>query len=79
MKGYFHIVPRRIKMDLDHQFLKILNHTSILLTTNYHPQGNRNLLDTYSFHNHCYLYRSYRYLHNNPINKSHLDQQTGEI
>ena len=79
MKEYFHIVPRRIKMDLDHQFLKISNHISNLLMMNNHPQGNWNLLDTYSSHNHCYPYRSYRYFHNNPINKSHLDQQTGEI
>ena len=66
-------------MDLDYQFPKILNHTLILLMMNYLPQGNQNLLDTYSFHNHCSLYCSYRYFHTNPINKSHLDQQTGEI
>ena len=78
-KEYFHIVSRRIKTDLNHRFLKILNHISILLMMNYHPQGNQNLLDMYSFHNHCSLYHSYRYFHTNPINKSHLDQQTGEI
>ena len=78
MKEYFYIVQRRIKMDLD-WFQKISNHTSILLMMSHIPQGNQNLLDMYSFHNHCYLYHSYRYFHNNPINKSHLDQQTGEI
>ena len=78
-REFFHIVPRRIKTDLDHQFLKISNHTLILLMTNNHPQENWNLLDMYLSCNHCYLYRSYRYFHNNPINKSHLDQQTGEI
>ena len=78
MKEYFCIVPRRIKTDLD-QFWKISNHTSILLMTSHTLQGNWNPLDMYSFHNHCYLYHSYRYFHNNPINKSHLDQQTGEI
>ena len=78
MKEFFCIVLKRVKTDLN-QFQKISNHTPNLLMMNHTPYGNQNLLDMYSFHSHCYLHHSYRYFHNNPINKSHLDQQTGEI